>query len=77
MPDGVILRHELAGEWCIGGERHWGGPVKLLVAESSMAVAAATPLPQQFRQPATASSYFSTATNRAPVNLPSALVSGA
>src|SRR5450830_773114 len=34
MPDGVILKHELAGEWGIGVERHRRGLIELLVAES-------------------------------------------
>jgi hypothetical protein len=32
MPDGVILKHELAREWRIGVERHRSGLIEILVA---------------------------------------------
>ena len=34
VPNRVVLEHELAGERRIGVERHGGGPIELLVAES-------------------------------------------
>ena len=35
MPDGVILKYELARQWGVGVERHRSGPIEILVAQYS------------------------------------------